>query len=490
MRGEARIINGADAGDAAVAISVATSLGIRIPEVAAGVSGVTGPAAAYALSQGEASIRNIDQCGLLESLLPELTECRNLIPDDSVHAYTVFEHSLRLVRVIENFKPGSWLFNVRESSLDLEHLILAALLHDIGKQIDDERHSEIGADMATEILTRWRVSDNMIRQVSWMIRNHLAISHVLRFRDLADPATIHEFAELVQNRERLGLLTILAYADISSVAPGVMTPALEGAFEELYFRTLDLLETAALMPQEKQRRRLTEELQKEPVTDEVVEDFVSGLPVHYLNSTPIERTRDHIHMVERARNGEIVIETRSQPDQGATEFTVCCHDAPGLLSRILGCFYALDLRVQQIRICTTATERIALDTFLVNFSNRALAKATADLAMSQLRGVLDGSQAVEDLLTKNGKDPTREQRVLNYRFIEGNPGILEIRAPRGRGLPYRLCRWIATQGWNITSARMGQWAENASAAVYLTRGDGGELTAQEVDAAFEQRQTL
>ena len=46
-------------------------------------------------------------------------------------------------------------------------------------------------------------------------------------RDLNDPKTIRDFADMVQSRERLKLLLILTVADIRAVGPGTWT-GLEG----------------------------------------------------------------------------------------------------------------------------------------------------------------------------------------------------------------------------------------------------------------------
>jgi [protein-PII] uridylyltransferase len=200
--------------------------------------------------------------------------------------------------------------------------------------------------------------------------------------------------------------------------------------------------------------------------------------------------RVHMGMVAKAREGGVTIDMVHRPDLSATDFTVCCPDAPGVLSKILGTFYGMDLRVQGIRACTTAGQPVALDVFTVNFNGRPVPAATASGLISALGDVIAGRREVDSFVRERGKDPNRTQRVLSYKYIEGLPGILEVRAPRGRGLPFRLSRLVTGQGWNIQSARLGQWADNASAALYLTRADGSLLTGAEVEAAMLERETV
>jgi [protein-PII] uridylyltransferase len=51
-------------------------------------------------------------------------------------------------------------------------------------------------------------------------------------------------------------------------------------------------------------------------------------------------------------------------------------------------------------------------------------------------------------------------------------------------MPYRFSRLIAQQGWNVVSARVGQWAGNATGAFYLQNADGSVPTREEVEWAL------
>ncbi|MCG9893900.1 MAG: hypothetical protein MH204_00310, partial [Fimbriimonadaceae bacterium] len=53
-------------------------------------------------------------------------------------------------------------------------------------------------------------------------------------------------------------------------------------------------------------------------------------------------------------------------------------------------------------------------------------------------------------------------------------------APRGRGLPYRMSRLFAKQGWNILGARVSQWAGRGAASFVLTGPGGAPLEAADV----------
>jgi [protein-PII] uridylyltransferase len=61
---------------------------------------------------------------------------------------------------------------------------------------------------------------------------------------------------------------------------------------------------------------------------------------------------------------------------------------------------------------------------------------------------------------------------------------LEVRAPRGRGMAYRFSHLLADQGWNIASARVGQWADSAAATFYITGPNNVPLEKSAVEAVL------
>ncbi len=481
IRGEARIGPHADGGAAAVGIALATELGLRIEESeAVATEGVSGPAAMFAISKGEATLRNLDRCGLLVAILPELTACRTLMPRDTAHEYTVFEHTLRAVRNIERLEVDSVLGQIKAGLNELGVLYLAALLHDVGKVDHNRSHSEVGERIALEVCARWGLGDDARRLVAWLVREHLSMARTIRLRDVMNPQTIEEFLSIVVTQEHLDLLTLLTYADIAAVSDAAWTPALEAFLLELYSRTTERL-AGDVRPQQDPsayRRRLMKELKSQDVRDEDVQAFVESLPAHYLVSTDSETVRLHWRFANRAQQAHATIDLVHQPALSATNVTVCALDSPGLLSRMLGVFYALDLTLVGLRACTTETQpEVALDVFTVSFGGRPVPSATARQLVAEMESVLAG-KSVNELMRRKGKDTEQRQRLFQYSYVEGNPGIIEIRAPRGRGMAFRFSRLLAEQGWNVLAARVGQWADMGAAAFYVT-GPGHKPLGQE-----------
>lgn len=485
VQGEIRWTGGIDAGEAAVGVSLATQLGLRVSDLQAPpATSINGPAAIFALSTGERTIRNLERCGLLRQLLPELTDCRVVLPVDTVHRYTVYEHTLRAVRQIDELRAATFFGDLAEDVTDREALYLALLLHDVARGESEDRHPELGAKIARKRCEEWRISDDQTEIVCWLIEHHLVMSRFVRVRDIQNPKTVEEFVGFVKDLDRLRLLTLFTYADVRAVDDSTWTSAFETFMRELFERSRALLE-GQFRPIDDPavyRLRLLRQLKSTGADEDKLNEFLSSLPSYYLLSTPPDVVRLHMNFVQKAIVGEPSIELFHRQDIHATDVTVCALDRRGVLTKLLALIYAYDLSVSGIRAMTTTSEpHVALDVFTVSFSGKPMPAATSQQLNNAILEMLEDRLDTDQLLRSRGKDPDRNQRVLTHTYTTGSPSILEIRSPRGRGMAFRLSRLISRQGWNVVAARVGQWAGNATAAFYIQGANGEAPTAEAVE---------
>lgn len=488
QRGEVRFAPGAPAGQAAVGLAYATRLGLAVPTMAVTVGDEAGPEALHSLSHGEETVRNLDRAGILEKLLPELTATRHLMPRDPSHRYTVFEHTLRVLRNLERLRAGlgpEGLAGVCGRLTDWESLVLAALLHDVGKGLEGRPHSETGAEVARDVCERWRLDRTRTETVVWLVGEHLSMSRTIRMRDVFHAETAQEFAALVGSEDRLDALTLLTWADVNAVSGEAWTPVQETFLLELHARAGQILQAqeGETVDEETARRMLRRGLAMDETPEEEVERFLASLPTHYVLSTSAETVREHFALAKRAEEGEVATSFRDFPDLRVTDLTVSCPDQPGRLTRLLGVLYAHDLSLVGLRASTTSTGRpVLIDTFTVGYSGDVVPPRLRARVMRSLADVLTGVTDVDELLREKGKDPERRQERLEVTVVEGDPAIVEFRAPRGRGLAFRLSRVLAESGLNVLAARVGQWAGSGSAAFYVSGLGEGE--AEGLRAAF------
>ncbi len=113
------------------------------------------------------------ETGVLAHFWPELLEGVN-VEQNQWHAYDVYRHTLA---TLDASPPGDLV------------LRLAALLHDVGKPRTKDgphfyRHEQVGAEMAREMLSRLRFSNDVIESVEHLVRQHMYVGDP----ELSDPA--------------------------------------------------------------------------------------------------------------------------------------------------------------------------------------------------------------------------------------------------------------------------------------------------------------
>ncbi len=119
----------------------------------------------------------LDETGLLEVILPEVAAMKGCEQTPDYHPEgDVFVHTLLLLGHLDN---------------PTETLAYGCLLHDVAKppcrQPAGERvtfygHTEMGADMATEILRRLKRSRAVAEGVAWLVRYHLRYTQAPKMR--------------------------------------------------------------------------------------------------------------------------------------------------------------------------------------------------------------------------------------------------------------------------------------------------------------------
>lgn len=108
------------------------------------------------------AIELLDAGGLLEIVLPEVEACKG-VRQGGFHTHDVYGHTLLAVE----HTPADLL------------LRLAALFHDVGKPVTATPdgaftgHEDVGADLATEALTRLRFAQRDVEVVARLVRLHL-----------------------------------------------------------------------------------------------------------------------------------------------------------------------------------------------------------------------------------------------------------------------------------------------------------------------------
>lgn len=169
-------------------------------------------------------VEAFDRSGLWERLLPEWSEVRDLPSRDRAHVYTVDRHLVQTA-----VEASRLTTSVARSDL----LLLAALLHDLGKGRDGD-HSEEGAGLVGPIGRRMGLAPDDVDTLVRVVRHHLLLARTAARRDPADHDTAGDvMAALDGDATALDVLAALTEADSIATGPGVWTQGRAGALATL-----------------------------------------------------------------------------------------------------------------------------------------------------------------------------------------------------------------------------------------------------------------
>lgn len=370
-----------------------------------------------------AALREMHKLGVLGAMLPEFGNLLCMAQYDQYHLYTVDEHSLRAVDVLEQLRLGAYkdgeplLTEVMRAVENVEVLYLGMLLHDVGKGLGGD-HSNRGAVMAVDIADRLGFNADERGELEFLVRHHLTMHHLATRRDIHDEQLVIEFAKTTRTLECLKKLYLLTFADLRAVNPKMWNAWHGSLLGELYVGALSVFERGAFVPGDQAERvariRQRAAEQAPPGATEAYGAFLAEMPDRYFLSTPEGEIPGHFELVRRFRESPFVTDVRHFPEREFSEFTVVTADRPGLFSKIAGTLAAHGMNI--LTACIATSDRgMAVDVFRVAHFERAEGGRGADRwdrVQATLGGVLSGQIDVETLVAA-----ARRPGLLDRRFL-------------------------------------------------------------------------
>jgi [protein-PII] uridylyltransferase len=165
---------------------------------------------------------------LLEMFIPDFKKVRGLVQHDHYHRYTADAHLVQALREVQRakMKPKSLgrLSRLAKelTSQDWWILKLTALFHDLGKGRKGD-HSTEGARLADRYLSEWGYPEPVIKDVRWLVQNHLILSTAAFRQNPQAQATWQRLFEKGVEGKRLLLLALFTAIDIRATNPKAWT---------------------------------------------------------------------------------------------------------------------------------------------------------------------------------------------------------------------------------------------------------------------------
>lgn len=439
--------------------------------------------AILSLPHAAAALRAMHNTSMLTAIFPEWQGILCLVVPDYYHRYTVDEHTLVAIESISILPaahdPALRHFAGILSEIETLALLRFALLfHDAGKGSGEGDHARRSVELARAAMQRMHMPAPDQNLVAFLIEHHLDLSAVMSTRDLHDPATARQLAEGIGTIERLKLLTILTYADISAVNPSAMTP----------WRLEQLWQTYRVTHQELVRELETDRIQDLPADLEEFAQFVRGFPTRYLRTHTEEEIRAHIHLRELSRPTGAAAEVERLG--GVYRATVVARDRPALFASLAGAVSSFGMDIVKVEAFANS-QGLILDTFVFTDPKRTLdlnAQEVDRLEQTLQRAAL-GKLNIDQLLKTRLIPPKPKRRIEPSVHFDSEAcetaTLVEIIADDRPGLLYDLASTFSAADCNIDVVLIDTEGHKAIDVFYVA-SDGRKLTPQ-LEKLLEQK---
>ena len=325
--------------------------------------------------RGIAALSLMHKHGVMSAYLPAWRAIEGQMQFDLFHAYTVDEHTHRLLLNIdkfaqaeqkEEFPLGSVLINqLPKKGL----LVLAAIFHDIAKGRGGD-HSKLGAVDAQEFCKLHGLNDHDGRLVSWLVENHLLMSIVAQRRDISDPEVVADFADKVRDAVHLSYLYCLTVADICATNEKTWNNWKGSLLRDLYFATQRVLARGKEKPVDIRARvrehqaKAKKELLRRGFKEKALEQLWQRFKADYFLRHQPNQIAWHAEAILKHKQDEPLVMVSKHTTRGGTELFVYCQDKPKLFATVMAVLDNKNINVHDANIMTSK-DNYALDTFVI-----------------------------------------------------------------------------------------------------------------------------
>ena len=385
----------------------------------------------------------LDQSGVLTRLVPEWERVRSFPQRNAYHRFTVDRHLLEAVAECAALLDNEG-FNgdiARRARADL--LLLAALLHDIGKGMDGD-HSVVGAEAAVGLARRMGLDEPGIATLDWLIQNHLVLAQTATRRDLSEETTITRFGRLVGTAERLDLLYALTIGDSRATGPAAWSRSKAALVRELFSKTDSLFELGVVG---------------------------AGLDAH--RAETLDRH-------EQLLAGGVVAVSWRDRDDGMLECAVAAPDRTGLLARVAGvlALFGFDIRDAGGYIA----DGMALEVFDGNDRFGRLGDNEGrDAVATTLHAALSGEISVEEQLRARVRRYPMPKAAGDVAVVideDASPSatVVEVHAPDHVGLLAQVAATFADLDVDVRTAKVSTLGDRVVDVFYVRDAAGDKIT--------------
>lgn len=433
---------------------------------------------------------------ILDAYLPEWRNIVGQMQFDLFHAYSVDEHSFRLIKNLYRFsqpehnKEYPLCSKIVQRVRKPELLYIAGIFHDIAKGRGGD-HAKLGAVDALAFAKLHQLNDHDGRLIAWLVRHHLLMSVTAQRRDISDPNVIREFAEIIRDETHLDYLYCLTVADMRATNESLWNNWKSNLIQELYYNTKraflrGLEKPVDLRAKIRENQQLTSELLlTENITEEqTVKVWKKFKADYFLRYAPQQIAWHSKHIIKHNSKKPLVI-LNSTPYRGGTEVFVYTKAQSNTFYNIVSLLGSKQLSIHDAKIITSKKGYTANTFVVLDHQGQPIDDIDrARLIEESLTNVLSEAQC---LIKPKAVAKRLEQFHIptQVSFIETktkNTIMVEILALDTPGLLANIAEVFQKFEVQIHSAKITTFGEKAEDVFTLSNKHNQALTLEEQEA--------
>ena len=442
-------------------------------------------------------LRMMHRVDFLGRYIPEFGQLTCLVQHEFLHRYTADEHTLvcidKLDALAETNDPKLIAYRrILQALEDPLVLYLALLLHDSGKAVGARPHSEASALFAQRVAARLQSSSEERKSLILLVDHHLTLSRIAQQRNLDDPATVMELAQIVKNQKNLNALMLLTLADGQGTSAEAWSDWKESLVWQLFHKTSRYL--ADRKSYDEQTRIERQSLQAavsenlSPDYAEEIEAHFDFMPDHYFRASDLPEIVEHLKLfrsfLENVSTGAELplapaIKWKAVPEQGHTVMTFCTWERERLLAKVAGSFSVVPLNILSADVFPRG-DNMVLGVFRVCDANARPATDPRDFKLVEQtlqRALEDESFDFLPLIEKAKRQSRRlapaielPTRIAIDNRTHPSYTLIEIQAPDRLGLLYDVLNCLDRENILIPLSRINTQAGAAIDTLYVVDG--------------------
>ena len=427
-------------------------------------------------------LRMMHRVDFLGRYIPEFGQLTCLVQHEFLHRYTADEHTLVCIDKLDALSrtEDPKLIAYRKIFEQLEDplvLYLALLLHDTGKAVGARPHSEASALFAHRVANRLRLSTEQRKALILLVDHHLTLSNIAQQRNLDDPATVKELADIVKHQKNLNALMLLTLADGQGTSAEAWSDWKESLVWQLFHETSRYLADQksyyeqAKIERESLQVSVAENLSAD-YADEIEAHFES-MPDNYFRACDVPEIVEHLKLVRsffanvsgrEEQSLEPKIRWKAFPEQGHSVVSFCTWEREQLLAKIAGSFSVVPINILSADIFPRG-DSVVLGVFRVcSPKGQAVTdQRDCELVEQTLQSALERENFDFLPLIERATRQSRRRDVQEIEFPtciaidnKAHPTytLIDIQAPDRLGLLYDILSCLDREGVSIALSRI------------------------------------